>query len=583
MKQKQIILGVLVILTLLLSACGGTQAPVESPAVEELAAEEPAAEEPAAEEPAAEEPAAEEPAAEEPAGEVVLNMGMQGKPDTLNPAYAFLTESYTVFDLIYNPLTTEAPTGEYVGGLAKEWSVSEDGLTWTFTLKDNIKWHNGEALTADQVAWAINAVMADPDGWAAMSGYVGGFSEVTAPDDKTVQVVTESPIANMEYRLSFLYAVYPPDFEVFTTPEDLQNFTNFEAIGTGPFKINTFDKDTGVLILDANKDYFNGAPKLDQVIMQTFDNADAMIQALKVGDIDLINELPASAFTTVQGYEGVTTISYPGRYFNELIINSVDPANDPAPTGNPALADPAVRLAIETAINRQDIVDIVLQGLATVGDTIVPPTLGGGFWHNPNIQRVEFNLEEANRILEEAGYIAGADGVRTKDDLRLEFRLQFPSDNTVYPRMADMIADWFNQVGMKVNPEAVDPDALVAATTPAGDYDLVLWGWGPDPDPDFILSVMTTDQFVDGGWSDSGYHNPEYDQMYLDQQLLVDDKERQAVIWKMQEMVYNDRPYIVLYYENLLQAYRSDRFTGFIESPLGIEIGLSMVNVEPVQ
>jgi len=111
----------------------------------------------------------------------------------------------------------------------------------------------------------------------------------------------------------------------------------------------------------------------------------------------------------------------------------------------------------------------------------------------------------------------------------------------------------------------------------------VLWGWGPDPDPDFILSVMTTDQFVDGGWSDSGYHNPEYDKLYLEQQLAVDEKERQEIIWKMQEMVFNDRPYIVLYYEKLLQAYRSDRFTGFIPSPLGIEIGLSLLNVEPVK
>jgi peptide/nickel transport system substrate-binding protein len=572
MRNKQIALSIIIALTLLLSACGGgnvatTQAPAgiteEAAGVTEEAAV-----------------AVTEAA---PSEEVVLHMGAQGKPDTLNPAYAFLTESYTVFDLIYTPLTTEAPTGEYVGGLAKEWSVSEDGLTWVFTLKDGIKWHNGEALTAGQVAWAINAVMADPDGWAAMSGYVSGFSEVTAPDDKTVQIVTEQPIANMEYRLSFLYAVYPPDFEKFTTPEDLQNFSNFEAIGTGMFKINTFDKDTGVLILDANKDYFDGAPKIDKIIIQTFDNADAMIQALKVGDIELINELPASAYATVEGYEGVTTLSSPGRYFNELIINSVSPDNDPAPTGNPALADPAVRLAIETAINRQDIVDIVMQGLATVGDTIVPPTLGGGFWHNPNIQSVAFNIDEANRILEEAGYVKGSDGVRVKDDMRLEFRLQFPSDNTVYPRMADMIADWFNQVGMKATPEAVDPDALVAATTGVGDYDLVLWGWGPDPDPDFILSVMTTDQFVPGGWADAGYHNPEYDQMYLDQQLKVDDAERQKIIWQMQEMVYNDRPYIVLYYENLLQAYRSDRFTGFIPSPIGIEAGVSLLNVTPVK
>ncbi len=560
MNPKHSALYLLLALALLLSACGGQTA---TPAA--LPGEPPAA------------------ASEAPAEPVVLNFGWIGKPDTLNPAYAFLTESYTIFDLIYTPLTTEAPTGEYVGGLAREWSVSEDGLTWTFILKDGIKWHTGEDFKAGQMAWTINAVMADPDGWAALSGYVGGFQEVTAPDDKTVQVVTEYPIANMEYRLSFLYAVYPPDFEGFTTPEDLQNFTNFEAVGTGMFKMNTFDKDTGVLILDANPDYFDGAPKIDQIIFQTFDNTDAMIQALKVGDVDLVNEVPASAFNTVAEFENVEALALEGRYFNELIINTVDPNNDPAPTGNPALADPAVRLAIATAINKQDIVDIVLQGLGSPGITIVPPTLGGGFWNNPNIKDVTFDVEEAGRILEEAGYLPAADGVREKGDLRLEFRLQFPSDSAVSPRIADMMADWFKQAGMKANPEAVDPDALVAATTPAGDYDLVIWGWGPDPDPDFILSVMTTEQFVDGGWSDSGYHNPEYDQLYLDQQQEVDDAARQQIIWKMQEMVYNDRPYIVLYYEKQLQAYRSDRFTGFIPSPIGIESGLSLLNVTPVQ
>jgi len=512
-----------------------------------------------------------------------LRFGWLGKPDTLNPAYAFLTESYTIFDLIYTSLTAESPSGEYVGGLAKDWSVAADNVTWTFHLKDGIKWHNGEDLTAEQVAWAINAVMADPDGWAALSGYIGGFTEVTAPDAQTVQIVTEYPIANMEYRVSFLYAVYPPDFEKFKSAEELQNFTNFEAIGTGMFKMNTFDKDTGVLILDANQDYFDGAPKIDQIIFQTFDNSDAMIQALKVGEVDLVNEVPASAFVTVQGYEGVTATASDGRYFNELIVNTVDPSRDPAPTGNPALADPVVREAIALSINKQDIVDIVLQGLAKPGDSIVPPTLGGGFWHSPNIKDVAFDTAKAASMLEKAGYVPGGDGVRVKGDLRLEFRLQFPSDNPVYPRIADMMANWFDEAGMKAIPEAMDSDSLVAATTPAGDYDLVIWGWGPDPDPDFILSVMTTDQFVSGGWSDSGYHNPKYDQLYLDQQKAVEKADRQKIVWTMQEMVYKDRPYIVLYYEKLLQAYRSDRFTGFIESPLGIEIGLSLLNVEPVK
>lgn len=138
-----------------------------------------------------------------PTAAAVLRIGWLGVPDTLNPAYAFLTEAYSIFDLVYSPLVTESPSGEYVGALAKEWSVSDDHLTWTFALKDGLKWHNGEDFTADQMAWAINAIIADPDGWAALSGYVDGFSEATAPDAKTVQIVTEYPIANMEYRLSF--------------------------------------------------------------------------------------------------------------------------------------------------------------------------------------------------------------------------------------------------------------------------------------------------------------------------------------------------------------------------------------------
>ncbi|GAB4542914.1 MAG: ABC transporter substrate-binding protein [Anaerolineales bacterium] len=512
-----------------------------------------------------------------------LYIGWLGIPDTLNPAYAFLTESYTVFDLIYSTLVTESTDGAYVGDLAKDWSVSEDGLTWTYHLKDGIKWHNGEDFTADQMAWAINAVIENPDGWAASSGYVGGFVNASAPDAKTVVITTEYPVANMDYRLSFMYAVYPPDFESFASVEDLQNFLNFEPVGTGPFKVQKFDKDAGVLILDSFADYMDGAPEYAGVVFQTFDNADAMIQALKAGEIDLVNEVPASAFQTVQKFENVKATASNGRYFNELIINSVDPNNDPAPTGNPALQDPAVRLAIAHVINKQDIVDVVLQGLAEPGDSIIPPTLGGGFWKSANIKDVPFDVQEANRILDESGYVLGADGVRTKGDLRLEFRLQFPSDNSSYPRIADMMADWFSQAGMKATPEAVDPDSLVAATTPAGDYDLVIWGWGPDPDPDFILSVMTTEQFVDGGWSDSGYHNPAYDQLYLDQQQSVDKTERQKIVWQMQEMVFNDRPYVVLYYEKLLQAYRTDRFSSFIESPLGIEARESLMRVKPVQ
>lgn len=522
----------------------------------------------------------------QPSGQVttpaVLRIGWLGKPDTLNPAYAFLTESYDIFDLVYGTLTTESPAGEYIGNLASEWNHSTDGLTWTFKIRDGVKWHDGAPFTAQDMAWSINAVINDPDGWAASANYVSGFKEVKAIDDKNLQIDLDEPIGNMEYRVSFLYAVYPKDFEGFTTAEDLQNFTNDKIIGTGAFKMNTFDKDKGIIILDANPNYHLGTPGVDQVIFQTFDNADALVQALKVGDIDMANEVPNSAFATVKGFENVKAVQMPGRYFVELIINSVPATHEPAPTRNPALEDIQVRTALATAIDKKDLVEIVLQGLGKPGVTIVPPTLGGGFWHNP-IPDHPFNLQKANEILDAAGYSLGSDGVRTRGDLRLEFRLQFPSDNPLYPRAADLMTEWFKQIGVKTNPESVDPDSLYAATTPTGDYDLVIWGWGPDPDPDFILSVMTTDQFVDGGWSDSGYMNPAYDQLYLDQQVAVDKTERQKIVWQMQQMIFDDLPYIILWYEDILQAYRSDRYTGFVESPLGMQISESLSKVTPVK
>lgn len=514
---------------------------------------------------------------------VTLHVGWPGFPDTLNPAYAFLSESYTMFDYIYSTLATESESGEYVGLLAESWDVSEDGLTWTFKLRPNVRWHNGEPLTADQIVWNLNAFIQNPDGWVTNSGYVTGFVEARKVDENTIEIETEYPISNMAYRVSFLYIVYPPDFEGFTTAEELQNFTNFSPIGTGPFKLASLDKDQRIIILETNRAYFDGQAKIDRVIYQTFDNTDAMIQALKVGDIDLIGEVPDSAFAAVSAFENVKAISLPGRSITELIINSAPPDHEPTPNRNKALEDPKVRLAIATAIDKQDLVDVVLQGNGQPGVSIIPPTLGGRYWFNSELKDVRFDLEEANRILDEAGYLKGNDGVRAKGDIRLEMRLQYASDQPNYPRTAEMIANWLAQIGIKATPEAVDPDSLVVATNPNADYDLVIWGWGADPDPDFMLSVMTSEQYVDGGWSDSGYSNPEYDQLYREQQKAIDPEERRKIVWKMQEMVFNDRPYIILWYGQILQAYRSDHFTGFIESVLGIDSFQSLMNVEPVR
>lgn len=514
---------------------------------------------------------------------VVLRMGWLGFPDTRNPAAATLGDSYSIFDLVYTPLLREGTDGKYVGELARTWEVSADGLVWTFHLYNNIKWHDGSRFTAQDMASSIQAVIDNPDGWASFSAYVAGFSQVKALDNDTLEITLEKPVGNMEYRVSFIYALYPAHFSPLTNTADLLAYENTAMIGTGPFKLKLFDPTTGLITLETNRDFYGQQPKIDEVIFQTFDDVDAMMRMLQDGSLDALLDMPQNLYSLVQTFDDIQTVRQPGRYFTDLIINSTPSDHVPAPNYNLALADPLVRLAIAQSIDKQALVDIVLEGLGTPGLTIIPATLGGGFWQNTNIQDVVYDPQAAMQTLEEAGYTPDPDGVRSKDGLRLEFRLQYPDSDPNYARLADLISIWLQAVGIKTNIEMVDADTLMESMTPAGDFDLVIWGWGPDPDPDFILSVLTSDQFVEGGWSDSGYMNPIYDQLYAEQQTTFDQNKRQQIIWQMQEIAYNDRPYIVLWYEDSLQAYRNDTFQNFIQSPLGIENVFSLIQVEPIK
>jgi peptide/nickel transport system substrate-binding protein len=509
------------------------------------------------------EPVATEPGVGGDDGEL-MRVGWGDGPDTLNPAYAFIAQTFTIFPLIYSTLTTQAPDGSYVGDLAESWIRSDDGLTWTFTLRDGVTYHNGTPLTAEDVAWSINAIMADPDGWVAMVTYTNGFASVEAPDARTLVIATEYPVANMAYRLSVINILYRPDFEGFTTPEDLQGFANAQAIGSGPFALEVYDKDQGVVILRRNDTYYGTRSAIPGLVFQVFDNDDALVSAIRAGDIDVVWSVPSSAYTALQGQPGIVVGRAPSRAFDELILNVADPARDPAPTGNPGLRDTRVREAINYAINKQDIVDVALSGLGKPEWSIIAPPFGGGQWYNSALEDRAYDPERARQLLDEAGFVPGADGIRERDGVRLDLRLEFDAGAASYARIASLLEPMLSEVGIRVASQGVDFDTLVAKTTGVGDFDLVIWGWGGgDPDPDFQLSTMTCEQFELGGWSDSGYCNPEYDALYLEQQQAVEQTERKRIIDAMQALLHRDLPYIVLYNSENVEAYRSDRFTGF--------------------
>lgn len=523
-------------------------------------------------------------------GPVTARIGWKGSPDSLNPGVAQLTEAYTIFGLVYDAMYVLQLDGSFKLGLAESYELSADGKTWTFKLRSGVKFHDGQPLTAKDVAFSYNFYQANED-FPYMNLYTQYFESVAALDDSTVEIKLSQAIPNMESQLVFLYVLPEHIWQDQTEGSKPTEFLNESLIGSGPFKLTEY-KQNEFVHLTANKEHFATPPKIDELVFQTFANEDALVQAIQTGQVDLITEMPTTAVATLRNAENIKLVSgapaSPG--VSDIIFNQLKPENCPKDagglcTGHPALLDRNVRLALAHATDKQNLIDVLLLGLGTPGLTLIPDGLG--VWYNNTLKDYEFDIAKANQILDDAGYKdSDGDGVREMPDgsKPLSFRLQWPNDSVSAPRMAELLGQTWGQIGVKTEPQAVDPNALVALCCPGFDFDIILWGWGSDPDPNMLLNVMTSEAIPDAS-SETGYANPEFDELYDQQGAELDQEKRRELIWQMQEIVHNDVVYIIPYYAQAVQAYRTDRFTGWItdQAKLALEDVSSLVQIEPVK
>ena len=520
----------------------------------------------------------------------VLRVGWAGSPDTLNPGTAVLSEAYTIFALVYDTIYEYQLDGTYKLDVVESAEVSDDGLTWTFKIRDRINFHDGQPMTANDVAFSVNLYKNNED-YIYLNAYTANFDTVEATDDSTVVITLTNAVPNMDYLLSYLYVV--PEHiwgENAEAPASVE-FENLEMIGTGPFKMAEYSQNEFVR-LAANKEHFANPPKIDEVVFQTFESDDVLVQSLRSGQVDMITEMPATAVETLQGDANIKVVT--GAPFapsvSDIIFNQADPENCPTDvgglcTGHPALRDRNVRLALAHATDKQKLIDVVLLGFGSPGLTLIPDGLG--HWYNDTIQDYEFDVAKANQILDEAGYAdTDGDGVREMPDgsRPLNFRMHWPSDSIDAPRLAELLSEMWTEVGVTVELQAVDPDALTAECCPAFDYDIILWGWGSDPDPNLLLSVHSTDE-IPNGYNETGYSNPEYDELHIQQGRELDPDRRREIVWQMQQIAFDDVVYIIPYYEQAIQAYRVDRFTDWIVDKPKVELSdvSSLLVIEPVR
>jgi peptide/nickel transport system substrate-binding protein len=516
-----------------------------------------------------------------------VRIGWAGSPDTLNPGMAILVEAYTIFELVYDSMYELNLDGSFSLSLAESAEVSEDGVVWTFKIRDGLKWHDGQPLTAEDVAWTYNLYMDTPE-YPYLNGYYTPYFEsIEATENNEVVLTLTEAIPNIESQLMFLYILPKHIWQ----DVDKIEYENFEMVGSGPFKMAEYVQNEFVR-LEANKEHFATPPKVDGVVFQTFANQDALVQAIKTGQVDMITEMPNTAAASLDAEESIELVVgaplAPG--VTDIIFNQMDPENCPTEeggicSGHPALRDRDVRLAMSHATDKQKLIDVVLLGLGNPGLTLIPDGLGD--WYNSSLEDYAFDVAKANSILDDAGYAdADGDGIRDMPDgsQSLTFRLNWPSDSINAPRMAELLGQMWGEIGIALEPQAVDPDALTAQCCPAFDFDIMIWGWASDPDPSALLYVYTTDA-IPYGSSETGYSNPVYDDLYNQQQVTLDYDTRKEMVWEMQRIVHEDVVYIIPFYDTSVQAFRTDRFTGWITDQVKVELAdvTSLVRIEAVK
>lgn len=504
-------------------------------------------------------------AAQEPK---LLRVGVTQEIDSLNPFISITRTGTDILRTAFDYLTVYSQQNQTPeASLAESWETSEDKLTWTFHLREDAKWSDGEQLTAEDPAFTYQLMLDDETARTANGSYVQNWESVEATDEYTLVIKTKTPQATM---LALDIPIVPE--HVWSTVDDAGAEPEYPMVGSGPFTITEF-RDAQFTKMKANPNYWRGAPKVDEVHFIYYRNADAAVTALQSGQVDLVNRLTPTQFDALEGDPNIATNNAQNRRFNEILINPGAATSDGTPigTGNPALKDIELREAIATAIDSKTLVDRVWGGYAEEAQGYIPPVFTEYAWSPPEDMKREFDLGEANRMLDEAGYQKGPDGVRLdKQGKPLNLRLLAHAESVVDENAGPFIVGWLKDIGINVTLEPVSDDQVNEDTT-RGDFDLAFSGWNANPDPDYVLSLQTCGNRPnaqgEGGTPDSFLCDETYDGLYQQQLQEFDQEKRSDLVKQMQERLYEQATLVIFGYDNALEAYRKDAFEGFPLQP----------------
>jgi peptide/nickel transport system substrate-binding protein len=496
----------------------------------------------------------------------VLRVEADTAYSTFNPFLAYFDGDLNVLGNIYPTLTTINEQGQPAPYLATSWSVSPNKLTWTFKIRSGLKWSDGVPITAADAAWTLNLIMTNPTAGTANGALVANFAKVTAPNATTLLITTKQPEANMLYVSNPITGIpiVPEHIWAKEVPH-LATFKNqtLPVVGYGPWTLTGYVPNQ-YATLTANKNFVLGAPKFHTLIVQYFSDPDAAVAALQSGQIDEIDDLTATQFEALKSDKNIALYPSVSNTWTAIELNPGARLQSGKRFGNgsSALLDPVVRQAIELAINKQELVSKVWDGLAVAGSGYMPPAYPQWVWTPAGSEQLTYDPAKANAMLNAAGFKMGPGGIRIDPATHkpLVLRLGIHSDEASDVEMAPYLQEWLKAIGIQVTVQSMSFNQL-NTDLPEGDWDMLSDTWSTGPDPTYLLSIQTCGDLPTSlsqpGNTDSFFCNATFDKLFAQQSTEFNVAQRAQTIDQMQQILYQNAVDVILYYPDNLGAVRS--------------------------
>jgi len=475
---------------------------------------------------------------------VSLVYGFNAEPDLgLVPILGGNYASYVVFDLIFNKMVLLDDSLKPTPDLAKSWQVSSDNLVWTFTLADNVKWHDGTPFTANDIKYTYEAVM-DPKVNSAYSANLEEVKSIEVVNNTTLKVTLKKTFSPFLTQLADIN-IMPKHLLDKVTDFKTAPF-NRNPVGTGPFIFKEWQ--TGAFMKFAvNPNYFKGKPAIDEVIYKVVPDADVLSLQLGTGEVDVVEGLSSTVAKRFETNPNLKVMRYTSQRLRYLLLNNL----------NPLFQDKRARQGIAHALDRQGIINTVLNGLGEKCLTDYPPS---SWVYNPKAKSYDYDVNKAKALLGEAGWKPGADGILVKDGKPFKFVILARAGDKQLEQTGTVIRDNLKAVGISVEITALETTALRRDHMTKRNFDAILWGRTVFTDPDYSVNWSTA--AIDNAYNFVSYSNKALDALFEKGRATLNPDERKAIYAQVQDILAEEQPIIFLDWPSALNGVNA-KFQGY--------------------